>query len=139
MIMNNSCSFVSFAWLINMSFSILFFVYNGLFSIFAFVNNSFISVFAFMDNCLFSTFTFMDNCFSVFSFMNFFLLSSYIVNCKNKKLKFTLVSPSEANPLDGKISNESPLGKAFLGKRKSQTAEALTPQGKKKFEIISIA
>lgn len=58
---------------------------------------------------------------------------------KNKKLKFTLVSPSEANPLDGKISNESPLGKAFLGKRKSQTAEALTPQGKKKFEIISIA
>lgn len=58
---------------------------------------------------------------------------------KNKKLKFTLVSPSEANPLDGKISNESPLGKAFLGKRKGQTAEAITPQGKKKFEIISIA
>lgn len=32
-----------------------------------------------------------------------------------KKMEYTLVGPTEANPLEGKISNESPIGKALMG------------------------
>ena len=58
---------------------------------------------------------------------------------KKKKSKYTLVSPSEANPLEGKISDASPLGKAFIGKRVGQIAEADTPKGKATFKILDIS
>ena len=58
---------------------------------------------------------------------------------KKKKSKYTLVSPSEANPLEGKISDASPLGKAFIGKRDGQIAEADTPKGKATFKILDIS
>ena len=57
---------------------------------------------------------------------------------RKKKIKYTLVSPSEANPNEGKISDASPLGKAFLGKRVGQKAIAETPKGKTTFRIVSI-
>lgn len=38
------------------------------------------------------------------------------LNLGGKKMEYTLVGPTEANPLDGKISNESPIGKALIGK-----------------------
>jgi len=57
---------------------------------------------------------------------------------RKKRLKYTLVSPSEANPNEGKISDASPLGKAFLGKRVGQKAVAETPKGKTAFRIVSI-
>ena len=34
-----------------------------------------------------------------------------------KQVSYTLVGPTEANPLEGKISNESPIGKALLGRK----------------------
>ena len=34
-----------------------------------------------------------------------------------RKVEYSLVGPTEANPLDGKISNESPIGKALLGRK----------------------
>ncbi|MBR2796079.1 transcription elongation factor GreA [Candidatus Saccharibacteria bacterium] len=34
-----------------------------------------------------------------------------------RKVTYTLVGPTEANPLEGKISNESPIGKALLGRK----------------------
>lgn len=34
-----------------------------------------------------------------------------------RKVSYTLVGPTEANPLEGKISNESPIGKALLGRK----------------------
>ena len=34
-----------------------------------------------------------------------------------KKVEYTLVGPTEANPLEGKISNESPIGKTLLGRK----------------------
>ena len=57
---------------------------------------------------------------------------------KTKRIIYTLVSPSEANPSEGKISDASPLGNAFLGKRVGQKAVADTPKGKTTFRIISI-
>jgi transcription elongation factor GreA len=52
--------------------------------------------------------------------------------------EFTLVGASEADPLQGLISNESPLGEAFLGKRVGEIAEVDAPVGKVKYKIIAI-
>ena len=40
-----------------------------------------------------------------------------------RKVEYTLVGPNEANPLEGKISNESPIGKALLGKKAGEEFE----------------
>ena len=34
-----------------------------------------------------------------------------------RKVEYTLVGPTEANPLEGRVSNESPIGKAILGRK----------------------
>ncbi|MBR2741558.1 transcription elongation factor GreA [Candidatus Saccharibacteria bacterium] len=51
-----------------------------------------------------------------------------------KKVEYTVVGATEANPLEGKISNESPIGKALLGRK---AGEAFEFNGKK-VKIISI-
>ena len=38
-----------------------------------------------------------------------------------KKMTYTLVGPTEANPLEGKISNESPIGKSLLGRKAGES------------------
>ena len=38
-----------------------------------------------------------------------------------KNMSYTLVGPTEANPLEGKISNEAPIGKALLGRKAGET------------------
>ena len=45
-----------------------------------------------------------------------------------RKVEYTLVGPTEANPLEGKISNESPIGKAMFGRK---TGESFDFNGKK--------
>ena len=52
--------------------------------------------------------------------------------------KYTLVGPAEANPARGRISHESPIGQALLGKRVGDTAIAKTPSGDMKLKIVSI-
>lgn len=52
--------------------------------------------------------------------------------------RFTIVGSEEARPQEGKISNESPLGKAFLGKRIGDEVVVKTPQGEEKYKIIKI-
>ena len=51
---------------------------------------------------------------------------------------FSIVGAAEANPVDGKISNESPLGKALLGKRIGDAVEIDAPAGRITFRIVSI-
>ncbi len=51
-----------------------------------------------------------------------------------KKVEYTIVGPTEANPLEGKISNESPIGKAIMGLKNGETAEF----NGKKVKIIEI-
>jgi transcription elongation factor GreA len=51
---------------------------------------------------------------------------------------FVLVGSKEANPREGKISHESPIGRALMGKRAGDRAEAETPGGTLVFEIIKI-
>ncbi|MFA6131566.1 MAG: transcription elongation factor GreA [Patescibacteria group bacterium] len=54
------------------------------------------------------------------------------------KKVFQLVGSSEANPLEGKISNESPMGQAFLGHIIGDVVEITTPAGIVKYKIIEI-
>ena len=51
-----------------------------------------------------------------------------------KKVSYTIVGPTEANPLEGKISNESPIGKAIFGHKVGECVEF----NGKKVKIISI-
>ncbi len=57
---------------------------------------------------------------------------------KNDKQVFSIIGSQESNPLEGKISNESPLGKAFLGHQVNDIIEVSTPRGKVKYKIIKI-
>lgn len=52
------------------------------------------------------------------------------------EMEFTIVGSNEADPAHFKISNESPLGKAFMGKQKGDTVEVSTPRGVMKYTII---
>ena len=56
----------------------------------------------------------------------------------SKKQIFTIVGFQEADPSNGKISNESPLGKAFLGNQIGDIIEVETPKKKNKYKIVGI-
>ncbi len=60
------------------------------------------------------------------------------VSANGKEKEYTIVGASEADPLAGRISNESPLGKAFLGKCKGDTVEVSVPSGKMIYTILSV-
>lgn len=55
-----------------------------------------------------------------------------------KKETFTIVGEWEANPLEKKISHESPLGKALLGKKIGEKAEVEAPAGTITYKILKI-
>ncbi|MFH1612054.1 MAG: transcription elongation factor GreA [bacterium] len=57
---------------------------------------------------------------------------------ENIKKIFVIVGSHEAAPTDGKISNESPLGQAFLDRKVGDMVEIKTPRGEAKYKIISI-
>ena len=56
----------------------------------------------------------------------------------NKEVSYTLVSESEANLKEKKISVTSPIGKGLLGKKVGEIAQVSTPAGVIDFEIMSI-
>lgn len=64
--------------------------------------------------------------------------SSIVVENEGKKKEYTIVGAQEADPVAGKISNESPLGSAFLGKKKGDKVVVKLPAGEKEFKIISV-
>lgn len=70
-----------------------------------------------------------------------FLLSRVkIVNKKLKKqFEYQIVSEREANLKEGKLSSESPIGKALLGKEKGDLVDVQTPAGLVQFEILDIS
>ncbi len=64
--------------------------------------------------------------------------STVIVSAHNTEKEFEIVSFNEANPGEGKISNESPLGMAILGKEKGSIVVINTPRGEIEYKILSI-
>jgi transcription elongation factor GreA len=58
---------------------------------------------------------------------------------KGNEKEYTIVGPQEADPLSGRVSNESPLGKSFLGLKKDNKAEVETPAGVQVYKILQIS
>lgn len=56
----------------------------------------------------------------------------------DEEMEYKIVGSTEANSLKGKISNESPVGKALIGAKKGQIVEVETPSGILKYEILEI-
>lgn len=61
-----------------------------------------------------------------------------IQNQDGKIEQFTIVGSTEANPIEGKISNESPVGKALLGRKIGDTVEVSTPAGRLNLLILDV-
>jgi transcription elongation factor GreA len=55
-----------------------------------------------------------------------------------RSVSYNIVGPVEADPLEGKISNESPIGVALMGKKVGDTVTITTPKGQITYEIVSI-
>ncbi len=75
-------------------------------------------------------------------------LTSGVINLGNKVKIFdtefeeeeiyTIVGSAEANPMNGKISNESPIGRALLGHKPGDEVDVETPDGIAKIKVIEI-
>ena len=61
-----------------------------------------------------------------------------VVNVQGKTQKYVIVGSTEADPAQGKISNESPVGKALLGRKVGEEAEVTTPSGNVTFNVVKI-
>jgi transcription elongation factor GreA len=57
---------------------------------------------------------------------------------QNKTFEYYIVGSAEANPSENRVSNESPVGKAILGKKKGEVVEVAAPRGSFKFKILEI-
>ncbi|RYC74530.1 transcription elongation factor GreA [Candidatus Nanosyncoccus alces] len=57
-----------------------------------------------------------------------------VLDMGGRKVEYILVGPTEANPLEGKISNESPIGKAIFGRKAGESFEF----NSKKVKIVEI-
>ena len=57
----------------------------------------------------------------------------------DKKTKsFALVGSAEADPLNDRLSNESPIGKALMGRKKGDKVTVATPRGQVEYQVVKI-
>lgn len=64
--------------------------------------------------------------------------SKLTVKVSGQELTFEIVGSNEVDPAVGKISNESPLGKEFIGKGKGDKVKVAAPVGMIQYEILSV-
>jgi transcription elongation factor GreA len=65
--------------------------------------------------------------------------STVDVESEDGKETFRIVGSAEANPAEGRISNESPVGRALLGHRKGDKVQVSVPAGSWTYKIVSIS
>jgi transcription elongation factor GreA len=53
-------------------------------------------------------------------------------------IEYYIVGSAEANPAEHKLSNESPVGKAIMGKKKGEIVEVSAPRGSLKYKIMEV-
>jgi len=63
---------------------------------------------------------------------------TFLVEREGKEMTFQVVGSNEANPLEGKISNESPMGEAFIGAHVGESIIVDTPSGAAQYTVKSI-
>jgi transcription elongation factor GreA len=64
--------------------------------------------------------------------------STVTVKASGQERKYAIVGSNEANPKEGKISNESLVGKALLGRKTHEKFKVTTPAGEIDYEIVNI-
>lgn len=64
--------------------------------------------------------------------------STVVLVNDGKTATYTVVGPVEADPLEGKISNESPIGAALMGKKQGDDVTIATPKGKTTYTIKEV-
>lgn len=64
--------------------------------------------------------------------------SKVTVEVNGEKKVYEIVSFNEADPMSGKISNESPIGRSLIDKRKDETVNIVTLRGENKYKILKI-
>jgi len=60
------------------------------------------------------------------------------VDGRKEKEEYTMVGAAEADPLHGKISNESPIGKALLNKKEGEKVQVETPAGTLVIKVVKL-
>ena len=65
--------------------------------------------------------------------------STVTLQSADGKESFMIVGSAEAAPAQGKISNESPVGRALLGRKKGEEISVSVPAGDQKYKIVSIS
>lgn len=60
------------------------------------------------------------------------------VKFNGNEMEFQIVGSNEADPANFKISNESPMGKGFMGRKKDDSVDIETPGGKIKYKILDV-
>lgn len=64
--------------------------------------------------------------------------SSLVAQSAGENFDFSIVGELEANPIAGKLSKSSPIGKALIGKRPGEEVEIETPSGKVTYKVVKI-
>ncbi len=65
--------------------------------------------------------------------------STVTLSINGDKTKYTIVGVTESDPLDHKISNESPVGEAIIGKKKGEKVKVQAPGGEFEYVIEAVA
>jgi transcription elongation factor GreA len=64
--------------------------------------------------------------------------STVHIELENGKVQYTIVGSTEANPDEGRISNESLIGKALIGHKPGEEVEISVPAGTMKYKIVKV-
>ena len=64
--------------------------------------------------------------------------STVELEANGKTVAYTVVGPVEADPLEGKVSNESPIGQALMGKAVGDTVTISTPKGELAYAVVAL-
>jgi len=64
--------------------------------------------------------------------------SHIVVEVDGERENYTVVGSAEANPAEGRISNESPVGRALLGHRAGDKVRAVVPAGEIDMKIVAV-
>ncbi len=65
--------------------------------------------------------------------------STVVVQSPDGEERFTIVGSAEARPSEGRISNESPVGRALLGRKQGETIVVHVPAGDFSYRIVNIS
>ncbi len=65
-------------------------------------------------------------------------VGSTVVLQNGSKVEYRIVGPVEADPLEGKISNESPIGAALMGKKVGDSVTIQTPKAETTYKVVEV-